>query len=401
VVATGYYLPYLMSDGRAEITAVCDLEPTRTQACARLFGAREQYGDYFEMLDRSKLDAVWILTAPGTHVKFTLAAVERGLHVLLQKPMALTLADATRITNAVRAKGVKCLVEPSNQTVLHPRWAHIRELVRAGVLGRPYWFSAIETTGHTFSNMLGGNPYGKSAFFTADSGGMLMDYPYTPSKIVTILGDCKSVMGSAAISVPERMIVPEHGYDEFLRQATDPMDCNYWEKVLHMERSEKVAMEAPDNVFSTYELDSGWLGVFHIGRPFHPTLKGTTGSDFMVFGEGGNLIAGGGHFASIISKHRHLLPEVSDDGWYHIPGVRNPDPRSGPWPKPSSFDYYAESSKHLITCILEGKDPTPNVEFGRHITEMMCGAVESARTGKRYEMKTTSTGLRAPGGGTA
>jgi predicted dehydrogenase len=399
VVATGYYLPYLMKDTRAQITAVCDLEPRRTQACVRLFGAREQYNDYFEMLDKAKLDAVWILTAPGTHVKFALAAVERGLHVLLQKPMALTLADATRICNAVRAKGVKCLVEPSNQSILHPRWAHVRELVQAGVLGRPYWFSAIETAGHSYSNMLGSNPYGKSAFFTADSGGILMDYPYTPSKIVTVLGDCKAVTGNATISVPERMIVSEQGYDDYMEQATDPMNCNYWEKVLKMERTEPVRMEAPDNVFSTYEMDSGWLGVFHIGRPFHPTLKGTTGADFMVFGEDGNLTTGGGHFASILSRRRDLLPEISEDGWYHVPGVRNPDPRSGPWPKPSSFDYYSESSKHLISCILEDKEPIPNVDFGRHITEMMFGALESARTGRRYEMTTTTRGLRAVAGG--
>jgi predicted dehydrogenase len=403
VVATGYYLPYLMDDPRCQITAVCDLDPVRTKACARLFGAKEQYTDYFEMLDKAKLDAIWILTAPGTHVRFTLAAVERGLHVLLQKPMALNLADATRITDAVRAKGIKCLIEPSNMTRLHPRWALVRKLVAAGVLGRPYWFTAIETASHAYNNMLGGNPYGKAAFFAADSGGMLFDYPYTPSKIVTVLGDCKAINGNATISVPERHIVPDQDYSKFLSEATDPRNCNYWETVLHMKPSEKVAMEAPDNIFSTYEMDNGWLGVFHMGRPFHPTLKGTAGSDFMVFGEGGNLITGGGHFASIISKHRDLLPEVSEDGWYHVPGLRNPDPRSGPWPKPGSFDYYAESSKHLITCILEDTDPIPNVEFGRHITEMMVGALESARSGRRYEMTTTSSGLRtpaAPGGKT-
>jgi hypothetical protein len=79
-----------------------------------------------------------------------------------------------------------------------------------------------------------------------------------------------------------------------------------------------------------------------------------------------------------------------------VPGLTNPDPRSGGWPKPSSFDYYSESSKHLISCILEDKDPIPNVEFGRHITEMMYGALVSAGTGRRYEMTTTCTGLRAP-----
>ena len=101
VVATAYYLPYLLDYEHAEITAVCDLDPDRTAACARLYGVKEQYVDYYEMLDKSELDAILILTAPGTHVKFSLAAIEKGLHILIQKPMALNLKDATAITDAV------------------------------------------------------------------------------------------------------------------------------------------------------------------------------------------------------------------------------------------------------------------------------------------------------------
>ncbi|MEX0886935.1 MAG: Gfo/Idh/MocA family oxidoreductase [Phycisphaeraceae bacterium] len=393
VVATGYYLPYLLDFEQAEITAVCDLDPKRTAACVRLFGAKQQYTDYFEMLDKADLDAVFILTAPGTHAKFALAAIEHGLHLIIQKPMALNMDDANQITDAVRAKGVKCIVEPSSNTLLNENIKHLRELIDAGVLGKPYWFAAMPTAGTEYSSMLGGNPYGNKAFFSDDSGGMLFDFPYLPNKIVALLGDCKSVTGNADISVPERYIVPDHGYTEFLEQATDPRDCNYWDKVMHMEKTEKITMGAPDNVFSNYEMDSGWIGTFHIGRPFHPMLKGTAPSNFMVLGEGGNLIDGGGYAASIISSRKDLLPEVSDDGWYHIPLPYNP--KKVQWPKPAGgYGYYGASTAHLIECIQNDTDPVPNVEFGRHITEMMYGALESAKTGNRYEMTTTTTGLR-------
>ena len=394
VVATTYYLPYMLEDDRIEITAVCDIAETRVDACKRLFGAKEGYTDYYKMLDASSIDAVLILTAPGTHVSFALAAVERGLHVLIQKPMALNLEDATRITDAVRAANVKCLIEPGNMTPLHPGWREVRRLVEAGALGKPYWFSCIETAGTEYSKMLGGNPYGAKAFFTADSGGMLFDYSYTPSKIIAVLGDCKSVTGNAKISVPDRYIVPDEGYDEYLAHVEDPTQCNYWLEVLNREKTEPIKMEAPDNVFSTYELASGWIGTFHIGRPFHPVMKGSTSSDFMVFGEGGNIIGGQGYLASIISKERDLLPETDEDGWYHIEQPVNKSPRAGAWPRPSRFfDYYAESTKHLTDCIIEDKDPIPNVEWGRHVTEMMFGAIESSKTGQRYDMTTTSTGL--------
>jgi len=390
VVATAYYLPYLMRMPEAEITAVCDIYAERTAACVRLFGAREQYRDYYEMLRRADLDAVFILTGPGTHVPFTLAAVELGKHILLQKPMALTLDDANAITAAVRKAGVKALIEPSSNSPLEPAYGPVRELIRQGVLGAPYWFTLVPGAATMYHASLGGNPYGAGAFYTADSGGILFDFPYAPSQIVTLLGPCKNVMGSATISVPDRYLVPEEKYNEFLAGVTDPDQANYWDVVLDLPKTEPIRTGAPDNVFSLYEMANGWTGVFHAGRPFHPAPKGFMGG-LHIYGSDGNLFMGSGYFASIISSRRDLLPRVDADGWYRIPVTG--DPSKTPWPKPTvgGFNYYHASTQHLIDCILQDRDPIVNVEWGRHITEMMYGAVVSARTGQRYEMTTTLT----------
>ena len=135
VVAAAYYLPYLMTLENAEITAVCDLHSVRTEACMRVFGARQQYNDYYDMLEKSDIDAVFILTAPGTHVPFAMAAIEAGKHILIQKPMAVDLDDARRIRDGVRAKGLKAIIEPSSSTPLDPDFALLRDLVKSGVLG--------------------------------------------------------------------------------------------------------------------------------------------------------------------------------------------------------------------------------------------------------------------------
>ena len=396
VVATAYYLPVLIDHEHVELVAVCDLERARVDACMRLFGAAEGYTDYFDMLEQARLDAVFILTAPGTHLTFSLAAIEKGLHLLIQKPMALDLDGANQITKAVRDKGVVCVAEPSDHTLLDPQYRQVREIVDRGVLGRPYWFQYIDSAGTEYSAMLGGNPYGNAAFYSKDSGGMLFDFPYAPCRIVTCLGDCKTVSGLAKLSVPERQIVPDDGYTDFLAACTDPRDCNYWEVVMNKPKSQTIQAGAPDNVFSTYELATGWTGTFHIGRPFHPVPPGGTGGgNLRVFGEGGNLIFGAGdHFASIITEHKDLLPEAGDDGWYHLPVLGDFAKAQWPKPVPGAFDYYAESTRHFVDCIRTGDDPIVNVEFGRHITEMMWGALESDRTGKRYEMTTTTKGLR-------
>lgn len=395
VVATAYYLPFMLDYGGCEITAVCDLEPRRTRACARLFGAKHEYTDYFEMIENCELDAVLILTAPGTHAKFALAAVDQGLHILLQKPMALGLEDATAIVDAVRAKGLKCVVEPSSSSPLDEQWRHLRELIDAGVLGDPYWFFKTQTAGTQYSPMLGGNPYGNAAFYAKDSGGVLFDYPYFPTEIVTLLGDCRTVNGNAKTSVPDRKIVPDGGYTEWLESQSDPRDCNYWDEVLEKEKTESITMESNDNCFSTYEMDAGWIGSVHVGRAFHPVCEGSTFSGgLQVFGRGGNLLIGGGHTASIISDRRELLPEISDDGWYHMPHLGDSSKAKWPKPTPGAFNYYAESTRHLCECIQQDREPRVNAEWGRHITEMMCGTLESERTGRRYVMTTTTRGMR-------
>lgn len=88
VVATAYYLPYLIQMETVELTAVCDLVAARTEACKRLFGAKDAYQDYDTMLEEAEIDVVFILTAPGTHVRFSLKALAADKHILLQKPMA-------------------------------------------------------------------------------------------------------------------------------------------------------------------------------------------------------------------------------------------------------------------------------------------------------------------------
>lgn len=389
VVATAYYLPYLMRMETVDLVAVCDRFETRTRACMRLFGAQEQYLDYYEMLAQADLDAVFILTAPGTHVPFTLAAVEAGKHILLQKPLATTMDDARAIAAAVRKAGVKALIEPSSNSPLDPDMAYLRDLVKKGVLGDILWFSLAWTGPTRYGPSLGSNPYGQDAFYTKDSGGFLFDLPYAPAQIVAVLGPCKSVMAHTKILVSDHMIVPEHKYDEFLAGVTDPDKANYWDVVLDLPRTQPVKMEAVDNAYSLYEMADGSIGTCHVGRIFHPVLPGTGGGGLQVFGTEGNLLFGAGYTASIISNRTDLLPHTDADGWYHIPLRGDSSKARWPQPTPGAFNYYHASSQHLIDCILEDRDPVVNVEWGLHITEMMAGALISSATGSKYAMTTT------------
>ncbi|MXU64392.1 Gfo/Idh/MocA family protein [Oceanomicrobium pacificus] len=390
VVASAYYLPFLMDHEPADLVAVCDLTEQRAKDCARLFGAKEIYTDYHDMLAKADIEAVWILTGPGTHKAFAVAAAEAGKHILLQKPMATTKADADAIQAVVKKAGVHCLVEPSQQSPLQPPYPRLRELVKQGALGDPYWFSFIWTGPDHDNGGLGHNPYGAAAFLTKESGGMLYDYAYGPSQIVSVLGTCKSVMAMAALQVPDRPIVPESDYTNYLSKATDPWDANYWDAVVKAPKTDSARTEAPDVYNILYEMEEGWIGMFHVGRPFQPIPKGVRGGSMEVFGTEGNIYFDPypGIHSTVSSTNRSLLNNPDENGWETHP--KDGDLSKAKWPKPvpGGFNYYHESSRELIDCILTGRRTMIDEDWGAHINEMLTGAQESAETGRKYEMQT-------------
>ncbi|WP_226782389.1 Gfo/Idh/MocA family protein [Oceaniglobus trochenteri] len=391
VVASAYYFPFLMDHPEADLVAVCDLDEQRVKDCQRLFGAREGYTDYFEMLEKADIEAVWILTGPGTHKLFSIAAAKAGKHILLQKPMATTKADADAIQAAVKEAGVKCLVEPSQQSPLQRPFPKLRSLVKDGALGDPYWFSFIWTGPDHDNGGLGHNPYGAAAFLNKESGGMLYDYAYGPSQIVSMFGACKSVMAMSALQMPSRQIVPESDYTDYLAKATDPWDANYWDAVVKAPKTDACTMEAPDTYNILYEMHSGWIGMFHVGRPFHPIPKGVRSGAMEVFGTEGNIYFDPrpGIMATVYSTKQDMLENPDENGWMDI--GKEGDLSKGKWPKPTpgGFNYYHESSRLMCDAILNDTPILIDEDWGAHINEMLTGAQESAETGKKYMMKTT------------
>jgi len=80
-----------------EVVAVCDREAARAHRLALQYGIPWSGDDAARMMEKCKLDILDIATPPRSHKDLALSAVERGIHVLCQKPAALTLADATEM----------------------------------------------------------------------------------------------------------------------------------------------------------------------------------------------------------------------------------------------------------------------------------------------------------------
>ncbi|MER7279308.1 Gfo/Idh/MocA family oxidoreductase [Dactylosporangium sp. NPDC000244] len=136
IIGTGIVAAEHLEAARAvagvRVTAVCDIRADSTRAIAAAAGAAA-YADHRAMLARERLDAV-VVTAPhALHARLTLDAAAAGVHVLVEKPMATTVADCTAMIEACAAAGVVLAV---GHVVRFDPVAHrAAEALRSGTVG--------------------------------------------------------------------------------------------------------------------------------------------------------------------------------------------------------------------------------------------------------------------------
>jgi predicted dehydrogenase len=128
LIAQVMHLPYLAElPDRFEIAAVCDLREDVAAGCAGRFRVPRVCAHWEELLDEP-LDAVLIATS-GDHAPMTVAAARAGLHVFVEKPMALSSADGERMVEAAREAGVRLMVGTMKR--YDPAYERLAELLPA------------------------------------------------------------------------------------------------------------------------------------------------------------------------------------------------------------------------------------------------------------------------------
>ena len=107
-IANGKHLPALSHQkSRVDIIAFCDLILERAEKAAKEYGTPDAkvYTDYKELLKDERIDVVHVLTPNVAHCELTVAALEAGKHVMCEKPMAATPADAKKMLDAQKKSG--------------------------------------------------------------------------------------------------------------------------------------------------------------------------------------------------------------------------------------------------------------------------------------------------------
>jgi len=127
-------LPYVT------VAAVCSRDAGHTREVAARYRVPHWHTDYHQMLADNELDAVSVVTSEDAHLGPTLAALQAGKHVLVEKPIATRLDEAEQMVAAARAAGVYLM--PGHVLRFETRYAMVKEQLAAGELGRVISISA-------------------------------------------------------------------------------------------------------------------------------------------------------------------------------------------------------------------------------------------------------------------
>lgn len=309
----------------ARLVAVCDLKEERGRRIGEQF-AVPHFTDMHEMMRRSDIDVVTVLTESGRHAEHVVALASYGKHIVVEKPMALTLESADAIIAACDAAGVQLFVVKQNR--FNVPVVKTREALESGRFGR-------------------------------------------------------LVMGTVRV----RWCRPQQYYDQdawrgtwaldggvLANQASHHIDLLEWMmgdvvRVFAMGRTALVDIETEDTAIVTLQFANGALGIIEATTATRP--KDLEGS-LSILGEGGSVVIEG--FAvNELKTWSFVEPRQGDADALNTFSV-NP-------PNVYGFGHQAYY-EHVVDCIETGRRQLIGGPEGRRSLELITAIYESIATGE-------------------
>lgn len=340
-----------------EIVAGADLIPGKAKAFFEKYGvknAKTDYKDHAEMLaDKSlRLDAVSVCTYNRTHAVCTIDALNAGIHVLLEKPMCVTLEEAADIIRAEKKSGK--VLSIGFQPRFDANMKMIKKIVESGALGKVYY---IQTGG----GRRRGIPTSRGTTFIEDKTaglGALADI------------GCYSIdMVLNAIGYPKPLTVTGYKSAYF---GTDPNYCNYV-KTGHPEYAQKFGVD--DFAAAFIRLEGGVVLDFRIAWAMNIDTPGDT----IILGtKGGLRIPSTDCWNGSVGGPMKLYHEICGEQVETVIPIIAPDE------KVSLFDKKIRSFLDAVKT--GGPSPVPSGQI-LYNQAILSGIAESAEMGKEIKIK--------------
>jgi len=310
----------------ATVVAVADANEERARVVGLRHGARHALADWHELLAIEEIEAVSIALPDHLHREVTVAALEAGKHVLLEKPMATTVEDAEAIVAAQKASGKKLMINWSNRWMM--AFARTKEALDAGELGDPlYCYARLNNTLYVPTQMLSWSANTQLPFW-------LICHRYDIARWY---------FGSEArrvYAVARSVVLKEMGID------------------------------TPDFYAATVEFEGGQVGVFESCWILPESMPYLVDSKFQ-------LICSKGYVNVDPTPPVHQM--ATEESYSHQ-GFLFGDVMGQP------VGFVRNAIEHFVNCCLTDTEPLITGEDGLQITRALAAMVESARTGQPVEL---------------
>ncbi|TAK21214.1 MAG: Gfo/Idh/MocA family oxidoreductase [Chloroflexota bacterium] len=334
------------------LIAAVDIDEARARDFVSRYGFETHATDLRAVLSRPDIEAVVVTTANDTHAPLSIQALDAGKHVLVQKPMALTLDEADQMIAAANRAGKKLMV--SFFEFFHPAFKRAKEIVDQGLIGDVFLFKAImawympRMTAWRFDPKISG-------------GGILMDgHVHHVAFFQWLLGDppVESVYSEfGAMNSDAR--VEDTGVT-IIRTARAIADISGSNRLLEPNAQSGRYFKEALEIF-------GSKGTIRINPTERPSLK--------VFSEAGEMVEslGGGWIAPRLEPSPPLERAYSN----HF----NPD--ENPW---------VDEHRHFADCCLNDKPVVSDGYFGRKVLEILMAGYQSGREKRAIRLPLVAAG---------
>ncbi|MEA3346214.1 MAG: Gfo/Idh/MocA family oxidoreductase [Chloroflexota bacterium] len=323
-VAEKIHLPEYARSEEAEIIACVDIVREKAQRLAERVGGAQVYTDYRDALALDEVQAVDICLPNYLHAPVAIAAAEAGKHVLCEKPMTISMADAQSMIDAAKEAGVTLMIRQSTRFV--PPYSRVKQIVDSGVLGKINTIRGVHCHGgpeHWTPNY--------EWFFTKakSGGGAMLDMGIHICDFILWLLD--------------REVVEVTGFAGTL------------EKDIEVDDNGMTLMRFDDNTFAFFQ--ASW------------SVKPMGDSSLTIHGEKGVLRL------RRDPKHPIALELQTEGG---TPDIQYPEVKTpGAW---------GTACGHFAECVAQGKEPMVTGEDGKRALEIILATFKSSQTGQTIRL---------------
>jgi UDP-N-acetyl-2-amino-2-deoxyglucuronate dehydrogenase len=325
----------------AEISACCDVLPGRAAAFAEQFGIPRAFDSATAMVDAGGIDVVCVCTPHPQHAEPLIQAAQRGIHGVVEKPLAATLDDADRVLEAADKYGT--LLSTMSQRRWYPAAQRIRSAIDGGALGPNL------VLGESYCEMWRSEAYYRMdawrGRWDTEGGGVLMNQaPHNIDFLLWYMGPAEEIFG-------------------------------YWANLNHP------FVEIEDNAVAVIRFRSGALGI----------LKGTVSMQPERRIHGVSLVGSSGGNVSldcwqVPPEQRRVTTGPSDVGTNDVWTLPAGEPigraRAIEYGSGELPNFHAYQLLDVIGAIREKRPPAVSGVDGRRVVAIIQGVYESGRTAR-------------------